>query len=186
MKNEQKQFRDIISGFDIVCLSELHTHDTVSLPGFILKKQKFREKKHRGPKIGGGIALFVRQNISNSFALIPNKNSDSIWVRTKSGANPVHLGFFYCSPHKSESTFFETTNHEIESLASETNTYIFGDFNGRTQTRTENIIADKFDGGTGPQCEMLSLPNPRNSEDTKFNKRGGGNFLTFVAPTIYA
>ena len=91
MKNEQKQFRDIISEFDIVCLSELHTHDTISLPGFILKKQKFREKRHRGPKIGGGIALFIKQNISNSFALIPNKNSDSIWVRTKSSSDPAHF-----------------------------------------------------------------------------------------------
>ena len=173
MKNENEQFREIISRFDIVCLSELHTHSTISIPGFTLKKQKIRKKTHRGPKISGGIAVFIKHNIANNFILLPNTNIDSIWLKTKS-KNPAHLGFYYSSPDRknSESDFFETINKELENLTLKSNTYIFGDFNARTKTLTENIIADKFDVEFGLQCEMLSLPNPRNSEDIKMNKRG--------------
>ena len=133
--------------------------------------QKFRNKKHRGPKIGGGIAVFIRHAISQNFKLIPNTNEDSIWIKSKT--NPIHLGFYYCSPDKHGSTFFETVNNEIENLSSKGNTFIFGDFNARTRTDPENILVDKFDRELGSQFEMQILPNPRNSEDTKLkNKRG--------------
>ena len=62
-KTKDKKFLEIISAFDIIGISELHTKNTLSIPGFYLKKQKFRPKKHKGPKIGGGIAVFVKQNI---------------------------------------------------------------------------------------------------------------------------
>ena len=54
-KSKDPKFLSIISKYDILCLSELHTQKEISIPGFRLKKQKFRPKLHKGPKIGGGI-----------------------------------------------------------------------------------------------------------------------------------
>ena len=73
-KNKDTTFLDITCKFDVICLSELHTDKDISIPGFTVKKQKFRPKTHKGPKIGGGIAVYVKQNVSKNFQLIPNNN----------------------------------------------------------------------------------------------------------------
>ena len=124
-KNSDTHFLEIISDYDVVCLSELHTNKTVSIPGFSLKKQKIRPKLHKGPKISGGIAVFLKQSISSNFQLIPNNNIDSIWIQSKEtkGEHPLRLGFFYCSPENSiTSDFFKTVNGEIETFARKENT----------------------------------------------------------------
>ena len=55
-----EEFLGKLADSDIVALSELHTEDTdVALPGYKLLKQKKREKKHKGPKISGGLAIFI-------------------------------------------------------------------------------------------------------------------------------
>ena len=43
-KNQDKELIRIVEEFDIICISELHTDKTISIPGFVLKKQKFRPK----------------------------------------------------------------------------------------------------------------------------------------------
>ena len=60
-KNNNPEFLKTVSGYDVICISELHTKDIISIPGFYLKKQKFRQKKHKGPKIGGGIAVYINR-----------------------------------------------------------------------------------------------------------------------------
>ena len=62
-------------------LSELHADEVVSLPGYTLMKQNFREKHHKGPKISGGLAVFVKNYLQKSVQVIPNKNEDSIWIK---------------------------------------------------------------------------------------------------------
>ena len=56
-----REFLEKIKKFDIVALSEIHCENEVSLPGYISLKQKIRDKKHQGPKIAGGIGVFVRE-----------------------------------------------------------------------------------------------------------------------------
>ena len=95
-KNKDPHFIKIIQGYDVVALSELHTQNNISIPGFHLKKQKFRTKNHKGPKIGGGIAVFLKHNIADNFRLLPNDNVDSIWIKTSLGleGEETRLGFF--------------------------------------------------------------------------------------------
>ena len=145
-KNNDPTFLSIISSFDIIGISELHTKKIISIPGFYLKKQKFRDKKHKGPKIGGVIAVYVKQNVATNFKLIPNDNVDSIWIKTTLGGNEeAHIGFYYCSPENGDSDFFNIVNSEVEKYNNVKNTYIFGDFNARTRTVCENIAHDKSD-----------------------------------------
>ena len=154
-KNSDPNFLKVISDYDVVCLSELHTNKTISIPGYSLKKQKFRQKTYKGPKICGGIAVFIKQSISANFKIIPNNNNDSIWVQSKD-EHPLRLGFYYCSPESSN--FFKIVNGEIESFAREENTYIFGDFNARTKTLCENITSDKSDIDLGVPTTMSFFP----------------------------
>ena len=115
-KNKDPNFLKTISSYDVIALSELHTKSTISLPGFYLKKQKFREKNNKGPKIGGGIAVYVKHNIANNFKIIPTDNADSIWLRTSLGCHEeARFGFYYCSPEgKETSNFLEVIGNEIQ------------------------------------------------------------------------
>ena len=176
-KTNDEKFIKIISSFDVVGISELHTKNIISIPGFYLKKQKFRKKKHKGPKIGGGIAVFIKQNLANNFKLIPNDNEDSIWIRTSMGTDETHIGFYYCSPESSESNFQEIVSNEFEKFNNGRNTYIFGDFNARIKTVCENIAYDKSDEFLGVENKLDSMPLPRNSEDMRIVNKRGKDFL---------
>ena len=54
-------------------MAELQTDKEVSLPGYKLLKQKIRKKNHKGPKIGGGIAIFISEIYEHLVQVIPNK-----------------------------------------------------------------------------------------------------------------
>ena len=170
-KNNNHEFLKIIADFDVICISELHTNNVISIPGFCVMKQKFRPKNHKGPKIGGGIAVYISQELAGNFRLIPNENVDSIWIRSK-GSDETVLGFYYCSPDYGDSNFFEVVLNEIEKFDNIKNTFIFGDFNARTKNECENIARDKYDTDMGFDSMISELPLSRNSEDKKFNKRG--------------
>ena len=177
-KSKDKKFLEIVSAYDVVGISELHTNNYISIPGFISKKQKFRTKKHRGPKIGGGIAVFVKHNIADNFKLIPSDDVDSIWIKTFVGTNETRIGFFYCSPENEGSTFLiNTVSSQIEKHSNGHNTYIFGDFNARTKTVCENISYDKSDDFLGVENRLESIPLSRNSEDMKLVNKRGNEFL---------
>ena len=178
-KNKDPRFLEIIKGFDVIAISELHTKSNIQIPGFHLKKQKFRPKKHKGPKIGGGIAVFVNQEVASNFRLIQNDNADSIWIKTSLGLgdNETRLAFYYCSPEKKESNHFDIVSDEVGKLNNGKNTYIFGDFNARTKTVCENIIYDKADETLGIQTTIKSTPPSRNSEDLKLVNKRGHDFL---------
>lgn len=47
------EFRDILKNVDIIGLGELQADKKVSIPGFINKKQKIREKNLRGLRLLG-------------------------------------------------------------------------------------------------------------------------------------
>ena len=158
-KSKNPEFLKKISEGDIIWLSELHTDKCISIPGFAVIKQKIRPKHHKGPKIGGGIAVLIKQELLHKFKLIHNDNIDSIWVKminTQDKNNDVHLGFYYCSPETNNtSNFFEIVNHEMN-LYNNKNTFIFGDFNARIKTEEETIIQDKFDEVFGIETEIQS------------------------------
>ena len=80
-KLADSEFLEKISDCDIVALSEIHSDKKSSLPGFISIKQKIRKKLHGGPKISGGVGIFVKEDVEHLIQLIPNENQDSIWVK---------------------------------------------------------------------------------------------------------
>ena len=197
-----QEFLEQLKNSDIVALSELHTEKaSVSLPGYVLKKQKNREKKHKGPKISGGLALFVKENLSDLVHVIPNTSDDSIWLNLKqrsSESSSLYFGAFYISPENTQgrgkgkgkggknSYFFDLMNQEITKFQNKGTVLIKGDLNARIGREVDVITSDKFDdtSTTLGIDNSSSLPS-RNSEDEKTNPRGT-ELLDFCKANEYA
>ena len=77
-KLNDPEFLGKISNYDIVALSEMHCENLLSLPGFTNMKQKIRDKHHKGPKISGGLGVYIKEKHADLVELVPNKNPGSI------------------------------------------------------------------------------------------------------------
>ena len=119
-KLKDPEFLKLISGSDILGLAELHADKELSIPGFKSVKQKIREKKFKGPKIAGGLGIFVREEIDHLIQVVPNNNDDSIWIKLKKEASnekeDIYLGTYYVSPYNKKRKsydFFTAVNEEV-------------------------------------------------------------------------
>ena len=133
------EFIKKLKNSDIVSLTELHTEEKdLFIPGYRLLKQKIRKKTHKGPKIGGGIAVFAKEDLC-----VPNTSEDSIWIRlgeksVGGGGGDVFIGSYYVSPEnkKSKHNLFNILNDEIKKINDKGDIIIQGDFNARTGQKT--------------------------------------------------
>ena len=173
-------FLNLLLDKDIVGLGELHAEGKVCLPGFINKKQKFREKYFKGPKIAGGLAIFVREEIDHLVQVVENSNEDSIWVKIKKekhdGKNDIYIGTYYISPtsnkdrSKKNYDFFAAVNEEVEHFSRKGLVLVQGDFNCRVGTELDYVGHDKSDLELG--LDNFDNQIMRNSEDKTCNDRG--------------
>ena len=177
-KLNDPEFLDILSSRNIVGLGELHAEEEVSIQGFINKKQKIREKKCKGPKVAGGIGVFVREEIDHLVQVVDNNNEDSIWIKIKKEVSKekedIYLGTYYVSPgnkkNKKNYDFFSAVNDEVTHFSKKGLILLQGDLNGRTGQEKDYLEADKLDSQF---CiENLDNQNMRNSEDKSKNTRG--------------
>ena len=174
------EFLDLLKGKDVVGLGELHAENEVSIPGFVNIKQKNREKKFMGPKIAGGLAVFVREEVNHLVKVVDNTNPDSIWIRIKkekfNGKHDIFIGTYYISPesnaerNKKNYDFFSAVNNELSVFNKKGLVLLQGDFNGRIGVEQDFVGYDKSDEELGIQ--NLDNQRGRNSEDKKINSRG--------------
>ena len=167
---------------DIVSLTELHSEDKdLFIPGYTLKKVKIRKKTHKGPKISGGIAVFVKENLSDSVHVVPNTNENSIWVKMKKKSTAdenLFVGSFYISPEnkKNKIKLFDLLNDEVKKIGNKGDIVLQGDFNARTGVKNDFIQPDTFLDNlfenSGSSVDFSKFLPPRNSEDKQTNPRG--------------
>ena len=172
-KLQDKEFLSIISNCDIIGLGEIHSEGNVDIEGYKRVKQKIRDKTFRGPKIAGGIGVFVRNEISHLVELVPNTCEDSIWIKIK--GDEIYVGTYYVSPSNSNtnSDFLNSINDEICKFSNKGIAVIQGDLNARTGTENDylDITYDDEDDPLGKEAGG-NKPGRRNSEDKKLNVRG--------------
>lgn len=158
---------------------ELHNESLVSIPGFVRIKQKIREKKFKGPKVAGGIGVFVRSEIVHLVELVENKCVDSIWVKISKNQldeeEDIFIGTYYISPQNSKQIpkdydFFSEVNAEISYFGKKGTILLQGDLNCRIGQDSDYVYGDKSDELLG--IENFSNQNTRNSEDKTSNARG--------------
>ena len=171
------EFLDQLSGRDIVGIGEIHSEGVISIPGFINKKQKIREKKFKGPKIAGGLGVFVREDIDHLVQVVPNENEDSIWIKFKKELHgemeEIYLGTYYVSPYNSKKKnydFFATVNEEINNFRKKGIVLLQGDLNARTGQDNDFVEFDESDKELG--VDNFENQCKRNSEDKNKNTRG--------------
>ncbi len=183
-----EEFLGKVLNYDIVALAELHSEKQLSLPGFINIKQKIRTKSHKGPKISGGIAIFIKNKYEDMIEPIPNKNPDSIWVKIKKEKcgeiGDIFIGSFYVSPGNKRSAqkdFYTSLNEEIDSFKQKGIVLVQGDLNARVGHEPDFIEFDKYldlnevsitESSDDPVDNNIMDYQPRNSEDKKINPRG--------------
>ena len=175
------QFLNMISACDILGLAELHANEEVCVPGFKLIKQKIRDKKFKGPKIAGGLAIFVKEQIENLVQVIPNNNENSIWIKLGKSVcgekEDIYIGTYYVSPPNTKNSknsrpvdFFSEINDEITFFKRKGIVLVQGDLNARIGNENDFIVHDKFDQQLG--IENLDNQRMRNSQDQITNTRG--------------
>ena len=98
-----REFLEKLKNSDIVAISETHTQNKdLSIPGYTLVKEKIRVKQNKGPKISGGLAVFVKDYLYRSVHVVPNTNENTIWLKLKPKdtkiSEDIYIGSFYVSP----------------------------------------------------------------------------------------
>ena len=173
-----REFVDVVNTCDIIGLGELQAKGDVDIPGFKSIKQKVREKKCAGPKIAGGLGVYVKDYLYDFVDLVPNSCPDAIWIRLKN--EDVYLGTYYVSPKYSKSRdidFFNTLNDEILHFKSMGTVFLQGDLNARTGTDSDFIQMGKCYEPSEEELGEIDAQEDvdiylRNSEDKTVNSRG--------------
>ncbi len=102
-----RPFIKMLNNSDIISLSELHTEEKdLFIPGYKLLKHKIRKKEHnKGPKISGGIAVFVKEALLQYITL-----SVSSVTITGNGYTPVLLILVRPSTQFPETYFYKNSS----------------------------------------------------------------------------
>ena len=89
IKLKDPNFLSIVEDADVVSRTETHIHDEIlgnlSIPGFILRSYKNRQKNVKSGTAAGGIAVFVKQHVSNLISVVKGGNDDIIWIKIEGG-----------------------------------------------------------------------------------------------------
>ncbi len=159
-KLEDNVFLKLITGEDIIALTETHVgKDTkLSIPGYVVKNQ-IRPKSKKAKRFSGGIALAIKNELSNSVEILKSRSDNILWARIKCAdkGKDIILGTVYISPFNSSYSknilinqykTWEILIEELASFGSEYRVCLVGDFNARTGTLSDVIIHDdgKFVG----------------------------------------
>ena len=177
-KLHSDDFLNTIKDEDVIGLSETHIHDEIveylSIPGFKRISHKKQKKNLKSNTAPGGIAIFVKENLSKFFSGENTDNEDTIWVKIKKdisgGNNDIFIGTHYVSPTKASADKTAKLMEDISAFQAKGHVLINGDFNARTGNIDDTISQDKYDGDLG--IENDETPPKRNSQDKKLNKRG--------------
>ena len=181
------EFLKVCNDFDILGIVELHTKNTPSIQGYKLIKDKIRDKRHNGPKISGGIAIFAKKEIAHMVKYVPNNHEDSVWVKlpkeVTGETKDIYIGTCYISPPprnnpaQPNDTILEDKHKSLEKIFREAQTFsqkgeviLQGDINARIGNQPDFLSKDKFDDLFG--IENQDINPPRNSEDKTVCERG--------------
>ena len=187
------EFREVISGRDIVGLAETRIHTRIlgelDIPGYT-RIHYINRKHHTIGKGGiggsGGLALFCKQNIDKFVTPVHNENKDVIWVKISKkltgDVKDTYLGTVYISPTGNKDTItnnFGKLGEEIGHFQNKGKVILQGDLNAHTNNKSDTIIPDKFDKEIG--LDLSSAPQ-RNSEDSGVTNLRGKNFCKCANP----
>ena len=191
-RSNYPDFIEYCNNYDFLCFTEtkIDETDVISIPGFISVSQSRRQKFVRR---SGGISVYVKENISKYFTVIPSESDYILWFSinrslTNTEENLI-FGVVYIPPENSRFLINDelmTLEMEITETCSKHKYIVLtGDFNARLSnlpdyTPRDTFLSDLFDFDSqtehffNPVSELAnySVTCDRTSKDTKTNNNG--------------
>ena len=148
--------------------------------------------KFLGPKVTGGLGVFVNEGFKDCVKLIPNTCNDSIWIWIND-LKDIYLGTNYVSPRyfsAEDIDFLNTLNKEISQLNATGNVFVQGQLNARTINDPDFLQIGKHLDSSEKEMDDPEIdedPNLRNSEDRTLKAReknfeNCANLISFLLP----
>ncbi len=153
-KTVDEDFINEIKPHHIIGLTETHCSpgELLSVPGYHAMLS-CRNRSHT--KAHGGIAVLVKNEIRKGIKLIQGNSQDTIWICLNQNFfntdQDIYIGTVYLSPanssysQKLEYSPFELLTYDIIKFNEKGHIIVMGDFNSRTSTVSDLVVADKCD-----------------------------------------
>lgn len=159
-KLHSEDFLKVIKDQDFVGLTETHIHDEIledlNIPGYKRLSYKNRKKNQKSHNASGGIAIFVKENLTRLFTQISVTDEDTIWVKIRKEAiktaEDIYIGTHYMSPIGDTTDKIGKLTERVAPFQSKGKVLISGDFNARTGISNDTISSDKFDAELNKQA----------------------------------
>lgn len=182
-KLKSNEFLDMAKNHDIIGLTETHAlEESLVVPGFTCFQLNRRNTKNlsRG---NGGIAVFVKHDVSKGVVLVNSNNENILWLKLKKTffgtERDIFLGTVYFSPKIYETTnkldYINDLENDLVNFSSDNECILMGDFNARTGNQQDTIEINKvLESENLDQSHSLCTPHvkQRNSEDIISDNRG--------------
>ena len=186
-KLEDPDFLDVLNDHDILCLQETqcgqndlmdsHIHDFHGIPHC--------RKISNNNRYFGGMLLLIRKTIRIGIKIVSNDDPDILGVLLLKDffglPQDVTIWFVYASP--SDSSYLTNRDDVLDCLERRLqvheNSLIFGDLNGKTNTRPDYVVddSDKHSPISDIDSYVADSPLERNNSDTKPVDRRGKKIL---------
>ena len=186
-KFECKEIISKLASYEIVFIQETHLgkeqSKTIVLPGFS-STHYIREKKARAVKCSGGISVFIREELKKHVKILPQSNSDIVWLKFTNSFSQEHvsdtyIGCVYIPPEHSSfgkvntAVIWQNLQSDVEQFCLKGTVLLCGDFNARTGTLTDYILMDSDKNVyTLPHNYQYNLVSDRCSMDKTIQKNG--------------
>lgn len=179
-KTDDKEFLSLLKKCDIFCLQE--TRKTVKIPNYLCYN------KLRDNGTGGGVSIGIKRNLASGVSRLPTSDNDILAIKLKKEffktEEDIVIVTCYVPPSnssylkKQQNDPFENISNTINSFDFPHQIIICGDFNARTEKRSDQIQCTKIPGIEDDDRSVSSVTD-RNNNDSKPNVNGS-SFLDLV------
>lgn len=174
-KFNEHNFTNKLSAYDIVFLEETHLDKDnvkdINIPNFSTPVHYMREKRKNAQKASGGISVFIKADLRQHVKLLPQSNSDIVWVRIptmdKHGQDTFICGCYIPPEHSSYGKdhsikIWDCLERDVEIFSTKGNVIVCGDMNARTGSTVDYITVDsvRYDNAAGDEFNEHLLNEP--------------------------
>ena len=176
-------FISFLSDYKIICLLETWTKKSskIEIEGYKTLTHSYRKLVNRRAKrAGGGIIIYVKDEIHKGVKLINNETDCIVWLKLDRyffGLNEdIYLGVTYIVPENSpihavyNIDLFDRLEEDIMLYSTKGSVFLTGDVNSRTGVKPD-YVNNAF-GRTDDYLNIAEIPMCRTSKDKTVNRFG--------------
>ena len=176
-------FISFLSDYKIICLLETWTKKSskIEIEGYKTLTHSYRKLVNRRAKrAGGGVIIYVKEEIHKGVKLINNELDCIVWLKLDRyifGLNEdIYLGVTYIVPENSpihavyDIDLFDRLEEDIMLYSTKGSVFVTGDLNSRSGVKPD-YVNNAF-GRTDDDLNIVEIPMCRASKDKTVNRFG--------------